>query len=350
MQVEIDKHVYLIKGDSHRLVSDGETAFIKAFQAKTDVEVVVLNGSITSAPEIVNALSQSYMFAESAIVSLREVDQFGVDELDPLLEYLSKELSGGSLVNYLLLSSYGGSISQKLIKLVTTHGLLEDQKLGDKADRRAFLDAEIERSSLQFRPDALKKIDEHVGEDVDLVRSLIEVLESSFDGGSTLSQDDVEPYLSRLGQRPIYLITGSIEACRSGEEGRVLGELDVFLNELGVHPLALFSVISKRIIEIASVQGDHIKTTDDVNLALADAGLKKKSPYATKKLIEASQALGFTGVKKALNWCAETEAGLKGVGAMPDAFVLELLVARLSNLFSRQKISARSNSSNFNYR
>ncbi len=334
-------HIYLVRGDSHRIVADAEAALVRDIRGDGEVELVVLDGAKDTASAITNALGQTYMFADYAIVCLREADQFATDQIDPLADFLSESHVHGLLENYLIISSYQGAINPKFNKLVTSIGSLIDCRLTDANSRRSFLNDELSKATFVFTSDAVAQIEAHVGEDVSLVRSLLEVLQSSFDAGSKISLDDVEPYLYRPGQRPLYTLTNSIESCKANGESFVLAELAMFVGDLGVHPLAIYSLISRRILEIAAIQANSINSDDEVNAALAQLGLKKKSPFAAKKLREAAQILGFDGVKKSLAWCAEAEASLKGVGGIPDKFALELLVARLSNLFSRKRSSSR---------
>src|SRR5207244_8070359 len=60
-------------------------------------------------------------------------------------------------------------------------------------------------------PDAAKTISAHLGDDAGRVGALVDVLASAFGPGTTISADDVRPYLGEAGAVPSYLLTNAIE-------------------------------------------------------------------------------------------------------------------------------------------
>ncbi|KJF16086.1 MULTISPECIES: DNA polymerase III subunit delta [Acidithrix] len=340
LSLDHQKRIFLIRGNDPRLVQDGEAAAIESLQKKGQLEVVTFESSSVEGSQVVMALSQAYMFSDGAIVTLRSIDALDSSLTEMLGQYLIKATEERLFDNYLVLSSSTGTIDSKLLKSITTCGQVIDLKLGDAKDRRSFLENEIRSSSLSFEAGVTNLIANHFGEDVARVRSLLEVLEATFGSGSRLGVEEIEPYLNRAGSQPLYLLTSAIEEARANSESKVLGELRRFIDDSRIHPLLVYTTISRRIIEIAAVHGLLNYSVDEINRALVASGMRKKNDFPAKKLASAASVLTYDDVLKALEYCAETEGRMKGLDGISDRFALELLVARLTNLFGRRNQSS----------
>ena len=331
-----DTRLWLVRGDDPRLVADKEAAIIASLGGGA-LDVVTLDGDGTLASEICTALEQMHMFSDGALVAVRQAEKLASEEAGALAEFISRRRSEGAVLNYLVISSFTGAVSQKLVKLAQEVGGLEDLRLDSKS-RDAFLSQELSGSQLTFTPDAVAELREFLGEDVARARGILEVLEAAFPEGHRVSVQELAPYLSRSGAQPLYLITNAIEnASGAHPEVEPLRLLKRFLEDMRVHPLVVCAVISRRMAEIASVHEPGERGGAAANARLEELGGKKKAPFAADKLAQAASGLDFASVAKALNWCAEAEGRLKGLDGVPEEFAVELLVARLANLFARRR-------------
>ena len=334
-----ETRLWLVRGYDARLVADKEAAIVESLRGKGALDVVTIDGDGALAGEICTALEQMHMFADAALVAVRQAEKLAADEAGALAEFVSRRRSEGGELNYLVLSSFTGAVSQKLVKLAQEAGGLEDLRLGGK-ERDVFLSAEISGSHLRFAPEAVAELKEFLGEDVARVRGILEVLEAAFPEGHRVSAEELAPYLSRSGAQPLYLITNAIEnASGAHPEVEPLRLLKRFLEDMRVHPLVVCAVISRRIAEIASVHVPGERGGAAANARLEELGGKKKAPFAADKLAQAASGLDFASVAKALNWCAEAEGRIKGLDGVPEDFAIELLVARLANLFARKRVA-----------
>lgn len=337
VQVAKGRHIYLLRGDEPRIVADAEAELIADLRSGSEVDVAIFDAEVVAGAEVCAALEQMHIFADAAAVCVRGVDKLSEDAVAVIVAYLSAPGRSQQMANYLVMSSFSGKISPKVAKVAAELGVVLDLKLSNDALRTEFFSEALATSPLHFSSEALARMIEHLGEDVARIRSLLEVLEARFEPAHRISAADVEPYLVRAGSLPLYQLTNAIENCRRNGEAEVLLQLRRFTEELRIHPLVLVAVISRRMIEIASVSSPSITTADAVNARLEANGAKKKVPFAAKKLLEAARMLDYPSVVRALSWCAEAEGRIKGLDGVPEDFALELLVARLCNLFARKR-------------
>ena len=336
-----ETRLWLVRGDDARLVADKEAAIVDSLRKGGGLDVVTFDGDGALATEICTALEQMHMFADAALVAVRQAEKLASEEAGALAEFVSRRRSEGGELNYLVLSSFTGAVSQKLVKLAQEAGSLEDLRLGGK-EREAFLSGELSGSHLSFAPDAVARLKDFLGEDVARVRGIVEVLEAAFPERHRVSAEELAPYLSRSGAQPLYLITNAIEnASGARPEVEPLRLLKRFLEDMRVHPLVVCAVLSRRMAEIASVHVPGERGGVAANARLEELGGKKKAPFAADKLAQAASGLDMASLAKALNWCAEAEGRLKGLDGVPEEFAVELLVARLANLFARKRGAAR---------
>ena len=337
---EATKRIYLIRGDDVRIVADAEAQILSEIRSTFDIDVVVFEADEAVGTEVCTALAQMHMFVDSAAICIRQADKLNEEAITAIIEFLSDKEHGVSLENFLIVSSFGGRLSQKLSKVLLVSGVSVDLKLGNDASRREFLVSELSKSKLDFDSRAVAKIESHLAEDIARIRGLLEVLEARFDSAHRITEADLEPYLSRPGSQPLYLLTNAIETCSKGGEAQVVDQVRIYIRELQIHPLVLLAVITRRLIDLASVSTPKIQNQDQANDRLEELGLKRRTPFAAKKLLESAQVLDYQSIVKALGWCAEAEGRIKGLDSVPDEFALELLVARLCNLFSRKRAKA----------
>ncbi|MGH9025252.1 MAG: DNA polymerase III subunit delta, partial [Acidimicrobiia bacterium] len=151
----------------------------------------------------------------SRIVVVRDIGNLTKADAAPLVEYLSAPLETTALV----LVAGGGTVPADLTKAMKAAGA---EQVGPGSEKTGDVVAEaLSDSGLELRPDAVKRLAAHVGEDPGRVQSLVDVLAAAFEPGVVLGVDDIEPYLGEAGPVPTYELTNAIE------KGDVAGSLAV---------------------------------------------------------------------------------------------------------------------------
>jgi DNA polymerase-3 subunit delta len=173
-----------------------------------------------------------------------------------------------------------------------------------------------------------------LGEDAGRVAALVEVLASTYGPGARLDVDDVEPYLGEAGSVPVYELANAIDA---GDVPRALETLHRLLvvtsprQPKPLHPLQVMGLLHNHYRRLARVDDPNV--VDDRS-AIAALGGKVK-PYPARKALEQSRAIGSNGIREAFARLHQADLDLKGVRAIPEDVVMEVLVARLAGLSAR---------------
>ncbi|MDA8276893.1 MAG: hypothetical protein M0Z45_01675 [Actinomycetota bacterium] len=322
------KRIYLIKGRDARLIQDTEAQIRGDLKKSENLDEVFYDGANCDINDVIMALDQNYIFSDGAIVIVRNVAEMASEFQAQLATYVDNTKANSVFGNYLLLTSATGAIGQKLTKAATSVGEVIDTTIGDAKARGSFVTDELKASSLNYAPDVARFLVAHYGEDVSRIRSLIETLESTYGTKKRLEVDDVEPYVNSTGARPIFEATNALED-RALSPAEVVTKMGQFIDVQGVHPLALLSLISRRVLEYVAVAG-RIRSQDDLNVALESAGLKRRDGFPAKKLFEVARGLRQSDARLMLRYVTEAEASMKGRGGVQDRFAFELMVARIA--------------------
>lgn len=329
------KRIYLIKGRDARLIQDAEAEIRSNLKKSENLDEVFYDGSNCDINDIFMSLDQNYIFSDGAIVIVRNVAEMASEIQGQLATYVENTKGGSVFGNYLLLTSATGTIGQKLSKAASSVGEVVDTTIGDGKARTSFVTDELKASSLNYAPDVARFLVAHFGEDVSRIRSLIEVLESTYGTRKRLETDDVEPYVNSAGSRPIFEATNALED-RSLSPSDVVKKMGQFVDIQGVHPLALLSLISRRVLEYVAVAG-RIRSQDDLNSALEAAGLKRRDGFPAKKLYEVARGLRQSDARLMLRYVTEAESSMKGRGGVQDRFAFDLMVARIATTLRNRK-------------
>ncbi len=278
--------------------------------------------------QIVNAASSPPFMTERRVVVLRNPDDLTADDAAPLVRYLENPLDTTALV----LVPEGGRITTALGKALDAAGA---QSFGAGSERTEdVLQDQLRAADLHLRPDARRAITERLGEDAGRVAAIVDVLASSYGPGATLDVDEIEPYLGEAGSVPVYALANAIDA------GDVPGALETLHRLLTVtsprqpkplHPLQVMGLLHNHYRRLARLDDPDVV---DERSAVAALGGKVK-PYPARKALEQSRAIGGRGIREAFARLHQADLDLKGVRAIPEDVVMEVLVARLAGLSAR---------------
>ncbi len=287
--------------------------------------------SIVSA--ILNAAQSPPFMTAQRIVVVRDFEQLNAEEAAPIAAVL-----GDALDTTVFVFVGGGGRTAKSLG----DALKGAKVVGPDSEKTVdVLAAELAKHDVTLSKDASRVAAERMGDDAGRAAGLVEVLGAAFGPGTTLSAEDIEPYLGEAGSVPVFQLTNAIE---EGKVANALSILDRLLNVTSakqpkpMHPLQVLGLLQSRYRRLLRLDDPNIRTAKDAHAALGGKG----STYPAQKAFEATSALGSDGLRTAIDVLHHADLDLKGASAMPENAVLEVLVARLAALHSRSR--ARSGS------
>jgi DNA polymerase-3 subunit delta len=274
------------------------------------------------------------MFGDRLIV-MRNVSRFGTEDLAPLVSYLADpNPTSQLLIVWDKPASPGGkahAIPKKLTEAVKAcGGAVADSDVAPNAKlRQGWIDEHLRAASVRFSPQAASLIAARLGEDVARLGGVLRLLESVFAEGSTLSPEQIEPYLGDAGSVPPWELTDAID------KGDVPGAVDKVRRMLHAgerHPLVVMVTLSTHFQKMLKLDGAAVANETE---AAALLGMKKGSTFPAKKAMTQARQLGSKKIAEAIRLLAAADVDLRGGTAMDPEAVIVVLVGRLAAL-SRQ--------------
>ncbi len=328
--------VYLIRGDdpsvlgqslsrlTKELIGDGDRSLLLEELTEQDYEDAEGNYSIAA---LVNAAQTIPFLTESRIVVGRDMGRFSrVDDIHALLEYLGNPLQSTSLI---LVWEKGpklqrlGQIPKKLLERVSENGVVIDGRVGRKS--KEWITERVIESGLNLDRASIALIADSIGEEVSRVSSILETLLSTFGEGSHLIADDVRPYLGDLGTVPPWELTDSIA---KGDPALALKTLARMQGPGGSHQMQIMGFLNSHFSRILRISGLDLSSPQNAADQLGD-----KSTFRAKKTLQETRKLGDERSKKAVVLLSKADLDLRGATGTPPEVTMELLVARLANLY-----------------
>ncbi len=273
---------------------------------------------------IVNAASSPPFMTARRVVVVRDVGNLRAGDLAPLIAFLDDPLD----TTELLLVAGGGKTPLELEKRARAVGDVTAPTSERSAD---VLAAELDAADLRLTAAAQDAIRAHVGEDAGLLPGLVETLAGVHGRDAQLDVDAVEPYLGEAGTIPVWDLTNAVE------RGDIPGALTTVRRLLTVtsprqprpmHPLQVLGLLHGHYRRLLRLDDPRVRTNEDAAAALGG----RTSPRAAGFRLRQTRALGTEGLRRAFDLIAQGDLDLKGARAIPEAVVVELLVARLAAL------------------
>ena len=156
------------------------------------------------------------------------------------------------------------------------------------------------------------------------LEGLLDTLASAYGEGSTVSVDDLEPFLGTAGALAPWDLTDAIDA---GKTAKALGVLHRMLDGPDAHPLRVMSVLHSHYRRMLQLEGSGVTSPE----AAAEV-LGLRSAFPAKKALAESRRLGIGRIARAVQLLARADLDLRGATGLGGETVLEVLVARLSRL------------------
>ena len=274
-----------------------------------------------------NAAATPPFMTARRIVVLREIGLLAAAEVSVLLQSFDGLLPTTELV----LVAGSGRTAKPLEEAVKRAGAVHGPDATKPTD---VLARELEVADVSLRADAAKALLAHVGNDAGLIPALVDTLSSAFGPGTSLSTEQVAPYLTDSGSIPVWDLTNAIE---KGDTAAALVALHLMLTVTSpmqprpMHSLQVLGLLHSQYRKLLALDDPEVRTAEDAAAALGG----RTSPNAARFRLRQARALGSDGLRQAFDALARADLDIKGERAIPEDVVLALLVTRLAELSAR---------------
>jgi DNA polymerase-3 subunit delta len=207
------------------------------------------------------------------------------------------------------------------VKAVGAHGEIVDVSTSKAGDRKAWLHEHLRDAPVHLDRGASDLLADHVGEDLGRVEGLLSALSAAYGEGSSVSADDLEPYLGEAGNLPRYALTDAIDRGEARTALRVLNRLS---EAGGLAPMQLLATLHGHYANMLALDGEDVMGERDAAAVLGTA------PFVAKKALEQSRRLGSERIAAAIKLIAAADLDCRGMSGLDSGVVIEILVARLA--------------------
>ena len=331
--------VHLVKGDDAVLVGDEVRRIVDELVGDGDRSIMVdeleedryLTADGAHISPLVDAAQTPPFLTDRRVVVGRHLARFTTAEsVAPLVTYLDDPLPTTSLV---LVWDKGpkftgrASVPKSLTEALKRAGgvtVTTDVPANAKG-RDAWFKDHLAQSPVHLDNRAQKHLIDQLGEDVNRLGAILEVLESTYGPGAKVGVGDLEPFLGEAGGVPPWELTDAIAA---GDIATALDRLHRMLSGGERHALQVMATLHRHVAGLLKLDGAEVRGRED---AAAIAGM---APFPAEKLLKLARRLGSDRIAQQLLLVAEADLDLRGGKEWPDALILEVLVARLARLSS----------------
>ncbi len=294
-------------------------------------EAAYLEGEEYEIAPLVDAAQTPPFLTSRRVVVGREMGRFStIESLGPLLGYLENPLDTTDLV---LVWEKGpalqrlGAVPKRLTEAVAAAG---GEVVGAGVPRgrdgtAQWMDAQVAAAGLRLRPGAKRLLADHLGEDLSRLPAVLTTLASAYGPDRALESDDVAPFIGEAGSVPPWELTDAVE---SGNIADALGKLRRMLHAGGRNEMQVLSTLYNHHHRLLRLDGAD--AADDKEAAEL-LGIKG-STFPARKALRQTRKLGSKRVARSIELLAQADLDLRGATAIPPEAVLEVLVARLTQL------------------
>jgi DNA polymerase-3 subunit delta len=326
------KPAYLVRGDDLVLLADAVRNLVATVVGDEDaglaVEDLDLDGpAATSAGDhglgaLLDACLTPPFLTDKRVVVARNAGVLTADDAGRLVQYLDDPLD----TTVLVLVGGGGTVPQKLVAAIKATGELVDAGLPRQArERTSWLVDKLRHAPVKLDNRAAQHLGDHLGEDLSRLNGILEVLSAAYGEGSTVSIEQLEPFLGDAGGVAPWDLTDALD---KGDATTALTLLHRLVKGGDRHPLVVLATLHRHYGQMLRLDGAGAR---DEKAAAQLLGLKG-STFPAKKALTQSRRLGSAKVLRAVALLAEADLDLRGQKSWPDDLVMEVLIARLAQL------------------
>ncbi len=310
-----------------QLVGDGDRSLMvselneAAYQQDEDYQI---------APLVDAAQTPPFLTGRRVVVG-RQLGRFStVDSLGPLLGYLDNPLDTTDLV---LVWEKGpalqrmGAVPKRLSEAVTAAG---GEVIGAGVPRGRdgaadWMDTQIAAAGLRLRPGAKRLLADHLGEDLSRLPAVLTTLASAYGPDRALEADEVVPFIWEAGSVPPWELT---DAVGSGNIADALDKLRRMLHAGGRNEMQVLATLYNHHARLLRLDGADAADEKEAAELLGMKG----STFPARKALRQSRKLGSKRIARSVELLAQADLDLRGATAVAPEAVLEVLVARLTQL------------------
>jgi len=315
---------YLVRGDQPALLADAVRAVVAELAGTGDAALMTeeLSGEEYTVSALVDAAQTPPFLGDRRGVVARDIGRFSTHDVEPLVAYLRDPLPTTSLV----LVAGGGTVPRPLVEAVRKAGHVVEAGVPGGKGRSTWLANRLKEGPVRLDARAASVVGEHLGENVDRLRSLLEMLAAAYGQGARIGPDELAPFLGAAGSVAPWELTDAIDR---GDIAVAIEALHRLTGPGGRHPLVIMATLHTHFGRMLRLDGADVA---DETAAAALLGMSGGSTYPAKKALLQARKLGHAPIARAIHLLAEADLALKGAIDWPGQTVLEVLVARLSGL------------------
>ena len=329
--------VHLIKGDDQVLVGDALRKVVDELVGDGDRSLLVDEvdddrftlGDPAHISPLVDAAQTPPFLTERRIVVGRHLGRFTTAEsVAPLVAYLADPLETTSLVlvwdkgpKYTGRSAVPKSLTDAIKQaggVTISAGVPANAK-----GRDAWLKDQLQTAPVRLDARAQKLLGERLGEDLNRMGAVLEVLAGTYGDGATVGVDELEPFLGEAGGVPPWELTDAIS---SGDIPTALDRLRRMTSGGDRHALQIMATLHRHVAGLMKLDGADVRSREDA------ARLVGMAPFPAEKLMKLARRMGSERIRDQVLLVAQADLDLRGAKEWPDDLVLEVLVARLARL------------------
>lgn len=328
-----------MRGDDASLVSEALTTLLASLVGSEDARMVLEDhtaddkaaeaGAGDALGAVLGACATPPFLTDRRVVVLRDVGRLGVEDVKVLVSRLDTVLPSTQLV----LVAGGGALPAKLTAAVRRVGTVLDASLPQGRDRIGWVAGRARAGPVHLDAAATALVEGHLGSDLARLSGLLASLAAAYGEGAKLGPEAVVPFLGESGGVMPWDLTDAID---KGDTPAALEALRRLLSAGQRHPLVIVSTLHRHYGALLRLDGSGA-ASDAEAAAIIDA----RSAWSGGKALASARRLGSDGVARAIILLAQADLDLKGATALPEAVVLEVLVARLSRLAPRPRLPGR---------
>ena len=310
-----------------KVVGDGDRSLMVAELT----EAAYLEDEDYRIAPLVDAAQTPPFLTERRVVVGREMGRFSnADLLGPLLGYLKNPLETTDLV----LVWEKGPALQRLSAVPKSLSEAVKQAGGEvvgagiprgRDGAAKWMDEQIAAAGLRLRAGAKRLLADHLGEDKSRLPSVLATLASAYGPDRALEADDVAPFIGEAGSVPPWELTDAVE---SGVIADALEKLRRMLHAGGRNEMQVLSSLHSHHSRLLRLDGADAA---DEREAAELLGMKG-STFPARKALRQARKLGSKRIARSIELLAQADLDLRGATAVPPEAVLEVLVARLTQL------------------
>jgi len=315
---------YLVRGDQPALLADAVRAVVAELTGTGDAALMTeeLSGEEYTVGALVDAAQTPPFLGDRRVVVARDIGRFSTHDVEPLVTYLRDPLPTTSLV----LVAGGGTVPRPLVDAVRKAGHVVEAGVPGGKGRSTWLANRLKEGPVRLDARAASMVGAHLGENVDRLRSLLEMLAAAYGQGARIGPDELAPFLGAAGSVAPWELTDAIDR---GDIAVAIEALRRLTGPGGRHPLVIMATLHTHFGRMLRLDGADVA---DETAAAAILGMSGGSTYPAKKALLQARKLGHAPIARAIHLLAEADLALKGAIDWPGQTVLEVLVARLSGL------------------